>query len=80
MTDVEPRLIKCFAAVFPGLPAQQIPLASMDTVEAWDSVATVTLVTVLEEEFGIQIELEALERFVSFHSIRNYLTELSAPG
>ena len=79
MNDVQTSLAKCFSAVFPGLTAQEIASASMETVGTWDSVATVTLIAVIEEEFGIQIEPEALERLVSFCSILDYLTELSAP-
>jgi acyl carrier protein len=33
---------------------------------------------VIEEEFGIQFEIDALERLVSFRSILDYLTGLPA--
>ncbi len=77
MNDVQERLIKCFLAVFPQMGRQEVSSASMETVEAWDSVATITLVTVIEEEFGIQFGTDALERLVSFHSIIEYLQELT---
>ena len=32
----------------------------------WDSIATVTLITLIEEEFDIEVEAEDLERLVSF--------------
>ena len=38
------RLVRCFAAVFPNVPAELIPLASVDNVPEWDSLASVTLV------------------------------------
>ncbi|MGH9433096.1 MAG: acyl carrier protein [Terriglobia bacterium] len=78
MNDTEARLIKCFSAVFPQLGEQAIPSAILETVEGWDSVATITLVTVIEEEFGVQFEPDALEHFVSFGSILDYLKELPA--
>jgi acyl carrier protein len=75
MNDLQPRLIKCFAAVFPELTEAQIHEASSKTVEAWDSVASVTLVTLIEEEFAIEIGLEDLERFVSFDSVLEHLAK-----
>jgi acyl carrier protein len=74
MDDVEARLIRCFSAVFPQLSNQEIGLASMETLEAWDSIAAITLVIVVEEEFKIQFEPSVLGHFVSFRSILDYLT------
>jgi len=73
MNEAEARLSRCFSAVFPGLNRQQIKSASVETVEAWDSVAGVTLIAVIEEEFGIQIDLESLDRLNSFPAILDYL-------
>ncbi len=73
MDDVQARLAKCFAAVFPGLPQSQIPAASLTSVIEWDSVASITLLTVVEEEFGVQFEPEQLEQLVSFQSILEFL-------
>ncbi len=78
MTDAEARLTRCFLAAFPGLKREQIASASVQTVEKWDSVATVTLVALIEEEFGIQIDLEALDRLDSYRTILDYLNAL--PG
>jgi len=63
---VRDRLMRCFQAVFGTLPAEEISRASVDTVEGWDSVATVTLAAVVEEEFGIQLEPSELEQLTSF--------------
>lgn len=73
MNETQARLTKCFSAVFPQLGEQAIPSASLETVEAWDSVATITLVTVIEEEFGVEFAPDALERVLSFSSILEYL-------
>ncbi len=73
MDDVQARLAKCFTAVFPELPQSQIPAASLTSVKEWDSVATITLMTVIEEEFGLQFEPEQLEQLVSFPSILEFL-------
>ena len=75
MSDLQARLSKCFAAVFPQLDENQIRQASLGAVEGWDSVATVTLLTVIEEEFGVQFGPEDLERLVSYESIKDYLSQ-----
>jgi acyl carrier protein len=73
MNEAEARLSRCFSVVFPKLNRQQTKSASVETVEAWDSVAGVTLITVIEEEFGIQIDLESVDRLNSFPSMLDYL-------
>lgn len=78
MNDTRARLTKCFSAVFPQLSNREIGSASMETLETWDSIASITLVTVIEEEFSVQFEPTVLGHFVSFRSILDYLTGLLA--
>lgn len=68
MIPIEHRLKRCFAAVFPTLTEDQIPGASLDTVPEWDSVAHLTLVQTIEEEFhaGISDEDEEVIELTSF--------------
>jgi acyl carrier protein len=73
MASVESRLSACLAAVFPLLSPPEIVGASMSSVAAWDSVATATLMALLEEEFGIQVAPEDLNRMVSYGEIAAYL-------
>jgi acyl carrier protein len=73
MDDVEGRLAKCFSEVLPELTAEEITQASADSVTGWDSVTTVTLIAVIEDEFGISIEIEDPAQFDSFQGILNYL-------
>jgi len=73
MSELRDRLEKCFSTVFPNLSGQEIPQAAMNSVEGWDSLATINLITVIEEEFGIQLPAQDLERLVSFPSILDYL-------
>jgi acyl carrier protein len=75
MTDVQTRLAKCFTAVFPHLRPSEVSSATIESVEGWDSLATVTLLTVVEEEFGTTIEPEELEHLRSFEA---YVRRLSA--
>lgn len=72
MRNVE-RLQKCFAAVFPGLSSDEILRASSASIATWDSLATVTLVSVIEEEFGITIAPEEYEYMISFDLVSECL-------
>lgn len=73
MTDTRERLVRCFAAVFPELNVREIPLASPLSVGSWDSVAGITLISIIEEEFGIEVNPEDPEELASFELLRNYL-------
>lgn len=77
MKDTRARLVKCFAAVFPELSEGEIETATSTTIEHWDSVATVTLITLIEEEFGIEVDADDLEQLVSFDSVLSYLENKS---
>ena len=74
MTEPSARLAACFAAVFPDLPSNEIPTATPMTVAAWDSIANVTLLAVVEEEFGITVDPDDLERLTSFEALHEYLS------
>ncbi len=74
---LEDRLIRCFSAVFPALSKEEIPSASRDSVSAWDSLAAITLITVLQEEFGLEIDLAQLDRLTSFSAVLEYLRRSS---
>lgn len=76
MDELEKRLASCFLTVFPELPCDEITHASPTTVRAWDSVAVVTLIAVVEEEFGINIEVEDPGQFDSFQRFLTYLREV----
>ncbi|MBE3049610.1 acyl carrier protein [Candidatus Bathyarchaeota archaeon] len=78
LAEVDVRLIRCFSAVFPALSTEGIRAASNETVSDWDSLAAVRLVAVLEEEFGVQIDLAELPEMSSFASIRHYLLKRSS--
>jgi len=73
MDDLEGKLIDCFAVVFPDLAREEVRLASMASVPGWDSMASINLVAVIEEEFGIQLEIEELADMASFASVLDLL-------
>jgi acyl carrier protein len=73
MSDARRRLIKCFGAVFPDLPVPEVPRASSGSVDGWDSLATVTLLSVVEEEFGIAVDVDDFDALDSFETLLAYL-------
>lgn len=76
MADLRARLIDCFAAVFSNLDRDDIPCASTERLERWDSLATVTLVAVVQEEFGAEVEPEDFPSFTSFEGVLGYLRRI----
>ena len=75
MNELNARLIKCFSAVFPQLTEQEILVAAPVNIEGWDSLASITLVSVIEEEFAVQIDPEDIEHLVSFEMVLDYLNK-----
>lgn len=71
--DSDRRLKQVFLAVFPKLAAEDVETASVETLEAWDSLAGITILTLLEETFQIQLDPLLLVDLTSFVAIRNYL-------
>jgi acyl carrier protein len=76
MSDNEQRLIQCFSAVFPWLTQEQIQGVRSDSSEVWDSLSTVTLVAIVQEELGYEIPPELIPELDSFDAFRSYLEQL----
>jgi acyl carrier protein len=74
MSDVETRLVGCFLTIFPDLTEADIRSASQEKLEQWDSVAAITLVNVIEEEFTTQIDYDRLPDLDTFVKVLEYLT------
>jgi acyl carrier protein len=73
MDDVRSRLMKCFSSVFPALPSSTLSNANATNTAEWDSVASVTLFALVEEEFGTELDVNALGELTSFDSILDHL-------
>ena len=72
------RLMGCFEKVFPNLSRSDIPAATHDSVAVWDSVAQLTLLSLVGEEFGIEIDFEEFEGATSFATILEFVRARSA--
>ena len=55
-----------FSSCFPDLPETEIASASQSSIGTWDSVATITLGNVIEEEFSVEMDFEILPDLNSF--------------
>ena len=73
MNDTAKRLTKCFLVVFPEMTPEEVAEATTANTKNWDSVASVTLFTLIEEEFGNTISLDALDEFNTFRHILSHL-------
>ena len=73
MAELESRLVNCFATAFPELALQEIPSVSMGSLASWDSLAGITLLSLIEEEFGLSISPDDATGLVSFELILHYL-------
>ncbi|MGB7762202.1 MAG: acyl carrier protein [Bryobacteraceae bacterium] len=80
MNDTKEKVTRCFSSVFPDIRPDEIPSASTSTVAAWDSVAHVTLLSSIAEEFGLDFDFEDFEDLVSYASIVDYLERKPANG
>jgi len=75
MDNTEKRLEGIFETVFPDLSPDKVRTASQDSLENWDSIAAITLMNLIEEEFGIQMDFDDAERLTPFSEMMNYLNE-----
>lgn len=75
---IKEQLIKCFSAVFPELSLAEIESASVENTSGWDSIAQVTLLTLISEEFGIDVDFEKFEGAISFSGVLTIIGEITS--
>jgi acyl carrier protein len=73
MNNIPNRVSTCFANVFPDIQAAEIPRASTASLAAWDSVAHITLLSAISEEFNVELEPEDFEELISYALIVDHL-------
>ncbi len=76
MSDTRERLLGCFGLVFDGMSESEILAASPATNDRWDSIAALTLVNVIEDEFQVQVDFDRVGDLDSFAKILDYVNEL----
>jgi acyl carrier protein len=73
MHDSKQRLARCFSTVFPEFSPEEIGKTSACC--SLDSLSTVTLMAVVQEEFGIDLKVEDMENFPSFEGVLERVNE-----
>lgn len=78
MNTLENRVADCFCAVFPDHSREELLTASRESIPEWDSLAGITLLTLLQQEFHIDIDLTELEHFDSIQAVIDYVAANTA--
>jgi acyl carrier protein len=73
VSDADEILRRCFQAAFPDVPPDELPRASTETVEEWDSLGALVLLALLEEAFEIRIPSRDYSALRSYASARDYV-------
>lgn len=78
--NVRERVSRCFSNVFEGIRPEDISNANTSSLPAWDSMAHVTLLSLISEEFGFDFELEDFEQLISYALIVDYVEKRTQDG
>ena len=73
MTNIETSVSQCFANVFPDIPAAEFPGRSAASLARWDSIAHVTLLSIISEEFSLDIAPDDYAELTSYLLILDYV-------
>jgi acyl carrier protein len=67
------RLMRCFASVFPGATGNEVRSSKFEALPGWDSLRGVTLLAVLDDEFGIEMDLTELLELGTFDAVEKHI-------
>jgi len=70
---IDDRLVRCFSSVFPQLTEDQIIGADVGLLNNMDSLTGVNLVSLIDEEFCLDLDFEDLLRLGTFEAIQRYI-------
>ena len=73
MSEINNRLLRCFASVYPAMSEIEIRACDVDLLFEVDSLAGVTLATVIDEEFGVDMDVSDLLGLKRFAVIAEFL-------
>jgi acyl carrier protein len=73
MDPTTARLRACFSRVFPNLTDEEVLNARVEGIPEWDSLASITLVSLVEEEFGVRLDLDDFEEVMSFQKLLKHI-------
>jgi acyl carrier protein len=73
MSEQDDRLVQCFASVFPTMSEGEISASDFVPLFDIDSLAGVTLVTLIDQEFGVSVDVSDLLELGSFEAISQFV-------
>ena len=73
MVEVRDSLRECFSAAFPAVHAGALETLTPERDPVWDSLATLTLVMLVEERFGMKIPTDEIPHLLSFDAMAGYV-------
>jgi acyl carrier protein len=78
VADLDDRLVRCISSAFPGLTDREIRTVDVERLADVDSLAAVTLVALIDQEFGVNLDLEDLLKCGNFAELCQYLHDQPA--
>lgn len=75
-TDTADRLEQIFRAVFQLPATANVRSFAQSNTPSWDSLAHVSIVMAIENEFGLTVDASDQLRFTSFEAIAQFFDEL----
>lgn len=70
-------ILSLISDIIGGLTGNSSPTISdvdgADTIEGWDSLVTVAIATALSDEYGLEVEVDELDKFSSVAAIFDML-------
>lgn len=66
MTNIE-KLKNAFVEGL-EIPMEEVENATMESVDKWDSIGQMSLIAIIEEAFGIELEPDEIMQFTSFEA------------
>jgi acyl carrier protein len=74
--DIEPTLRNTVAEILGVDVGAVTDESSVDTIESWDSLAQINLLTALEDEFGVRFPDDDVSKLTSVAALRGALESL----
>jgi acyl carrier protein len=78
--EFDDRLVRCISSVLPTLAEEEIRSAEVQHLADADSLTVVTLVALINDEFGLDLDLEDLLKLGDFERICEYLRDEQPPA
>ena len=76
LDDRDDLLMRCFVAAFPSATRDEIRTAkTFDAIPGCDSLRMINLLAVLDDEFGVQIDLLDVLELEPFDAVKRYLSQ-----